>query len=137
MVGDVALILGAAPRGAEVLLRQSRYIPKDLPLSRNILSIKLFTEVKKCFDPDGILNPGVKIALAGQKPIGDVKYDPNLPPLPAMAKKAKRKSSRKLEAIHQHMTALGKYLLGALFGGGAMRQGEKNQLRFRRDFFRR
>ena len=47
------------------------------------------------------------------------------PKPPAMAKKAKRKSSRKLEAIHQHMTALGKYLLDALFSGGAMRHVDK------------
>src|SRR5207237_9709085 len=50
--------------------------------------VDLFTVVKKCFDPEGILNPGVKIALAGQKPIGDVKYDPNLPPLQEIAREA-------------------------------------------------
>ena len=50
--------------------------------------VKLFEMVKSCFDPDGILNPGVKIPLAGQKPIADVKYDPSLPPLPPAARKA-------------------------------------------------
>jgi len=50
--------------------------------------MELFNRVKVCFDPDGILNPGVKIPLPGQKPITDVKYDPLLPPLPAEARAA-------------------------------------------------
>jgi FAD/FMN-containing dehydrogenase len=50
--------------------------------------VKLFEMVKSCFDPDEILNPGVKIPLAGQKPIADVKYDPTLPALPLRARKA-------------------------------------------------
>lgn len=50
--------------------------------------VKLFEMVKSSFDPDEILNPGVKIPLGGQKPIADVKYDPTLPSLPLAARKA-------------------------------------------------
>ena len=51
-------------------------------------AIVLFDLVKKCFDPRGILNPGVKVALPGQKALGDIKYDPALPPLTPAARKA-------------------------------------------------
>jgi hypothetical protein len=44
--------------------------------------------VKHAFDPLGFLNPGVKVALPGQRPIDDVKYDPLLPPLPLDARTA-------------------------------------------------
>ena len=50
--------------------------------------VGLFRRVKEAFDPAGILNPGVKVPLPGQAPIGDVKYDPALPPLPAAARRA-------------------------------------------------
>ncbi len=50
--------------------------------------IKLFRLIKSAFDPDGILNPGVKLPLGHQRPIEDVKYDPTLPDLPAEAKRA-------------------------------------------------
>ena len=50
--------------------------------------MELFRIVKTAFDPAGILNPGVKVALPGQKPIGDVKYDPSLAPLPGRVREA-------------------------------------------------
>ena len=51
-------------------------------------AMESFSLVKKAFDPVGILNPGVKIPLAGQKAIGDIKYDPSLAPLPPEAREA-------------------------------------------------
>jgi FAD/FMN-containing dehydrogenase len=51
-------------------------------------AIKAFGQVKKAFDPQNILNPGVKVPLTGQKPLGDIKYDPSLPPLPEKARAA-------------------------------------------------
>lgn len=51
-------------------------------------ALVLFDLVKKCFDPRGIFNPGVKVALPGQKPLGDIKYDPELAPLTPAARRA-------------------------------------------------
>ncbi len=51
-------------------------------------ALVLFDLVKKCFDPRGIFNPGVKVAVPGQQAIGDIKYDPTLPPLTAPARRA-------------------------------------------------
>ncbi|MBI1808302.1 MAG: FAD-binding oxidoreductase [Gemmatimonadetes bacterium] len=52
------------------------------------LAIELFRATKTAFDPEGILNPGVKVAAIGQRPFEDVKYDPALPALPADARRA-------------------------------------------------
>lgn len=49
---------------------------------------ELFTMVKHAFDPQCVLNPGVKIPLAGQQPFGAVKYDPGLEALPPAARAA-------------------------------------------------
>ncbi len=51
-------------------------------------AIVLFELVKRCFDPRGILNPGVKVALPGQTPLTDIKYDAALPPLTSAARRA-------------------------------------------------
>ena len=50
--------------------------------------VELFAQVKNAFDPDGILNPGVKVPVAGQRALGEIKYDPSLTPLPAPARAA-------------------------------------------------
>lgn len=51
-------------------------------------AMNAFAEVKRCFDPQMTLNPGVKVPLAGQQAIGNVKYDPSLPPIHQSARKA-------------------------------------------------
>jgi FAD/FMN-containing dehydrogenase len=48
----------------------------------------LFASAKRAFDPNCVFNPGVKVAVAGQRAIEEVKYDPSLPALPAEARDA-------------------------------------------------
>ncbi|MGQ0643722.1 MAG: FAD-binding oxidoreductase [Gemmatimonadaceae bacterium] len=59
------------------LLHRVRH-PNELALARDLKAI---------FDPDGRLNPGVKVPLIGQTPLGDIKYDPELPALPDAARR--------------------------------------------------
>jgi FAD/FMN-containing dehydrogenase len=47
-----------------------------------------FAEIKRTFDPDNVLNPGVKIPTAGQRAIDDVKYDLSLDALTGRARAA-------------------------------------------------
>jgi FAD/FMN-containing dehydrogenase len=49
---------------------------------------RMFTAIKDAFDPQRMLNPGVKVPLAGQRAIDVVKYDPSLPALPTRAAQA-------------------------------------------------
>jgi FAD/FMN-containing dehydrogenase len=47
-----------------------------------------FAEIKQAFDPNNVLNPGVKVPTAGQQAIDHVKYDPSLAALPVRARAA-------------------------------------------------
>jgi FAD/FMN-containing dehydrogenase len=47
-----------------------------------------FAAVKRAFDPEGLLNPGAKVAPSGARAVDRVKYDPELPALPAPARAA-------------------------------------------------
>jgi FAD/FMN-containing dehydrogenase len=51
-------------------------------------ALELFRATKESFDPTGILNPGVKVTVAGQEAVSAVKYDPAQEPLPAAARDA-------------------------------------------------
>ena len=51
-------------------------------------SVARMLAVKQAFDPDGVLNPGVKFPSPGAPALGGpVKYDPNLSPLPDAARR--------------------------------------------------
>ena len=51
-------------------------------------TIAAFAVTKRAFDPKGILNPGVIVPEPGATALADVKYDPDLPPLPQTARDA-------------------------------------------------
>lgn len=59
-----------------------------LPRVWTVAELELFAAIKGAFDPEGVLNPGVKVPRAGERAIGDVKYDPALPAHPPLARLA-------------------------------------------------
>ena len=54
---------------------------------RDPAELALARELKEIFDPDVVLNPGVKVPLPGQTPLGDIKYDRDIAPLPEKARR--------------------------------------------------
>ena len=56
--------------------------------TRDPAEMEIAAQLKQIFDPESLLNPGVKVPLPGQRPIEDIKYDPKLPPLPDAARRA-------------------------------------------------
>jgi FAD/FMN-containing dehydrogenase len=55
--------------------------------TRDPAELEIAAQLKQIFDPESLLNPGVKVPLSGQRPIEDIKYDPTLPPLPDTARR--------------------------------------------------
>jgi FAD/FMN-containing dehydrogenase len=53
-----------------------------------------FRDVKAAFDPLGIFNPGVKVALPAERALGAIKYDPALAALPWRARSALERVER-------------------------------------------
>jgi FAD/FMN-containing dehydrogenase len=66
----------------------------------------VFARVKHAFDPAGILNPGVKVPLPGQRAIDIVKYDPALPPLPPAAERVLDRVVRRREYARSRLEML-------------------------------
>lgn len=50
--------------------------------------LEIFAAIKQAFDPDALLNPGVKVPLANQRAIDVIKYDPDGASLPPAARRA-------------------------------------------------
>ncbi len=59
-----------------------------LPQLWHAEALALFAATKEAFDPEGLLNPGVKVPLPGARPLELLKYDPALPALPPVAREA-------------------------------------------------
>jgi FAD/FMN-containing dehydrogenase len=69
-------------------------------------TLATFAEVKRAFDPDSRLNPGVKVPLPGQEPLGDIKYDPALAPPPPAAARALARVERERAYATPRLTLL-------------------------------
>ena len=76
-----------------------------------------FAAVKRAFDPDAILNPGAKVALAGARPLDAVKYDPTLPALPEPARAALARVERERAYARSRLALLDEAALDGRAGG--------------------
>src|SRR5206468_4209558 len=65
-----------------------------------------FALVKRCFDPSGIFNPGVKVPTPGECALEQIKYDPSLSPLPAEATAALARVERERGYAHARLDLL-------------------------------
>jgi FAD/FMN-containing dehydrogenase len=77
-----------------------------MPRVWSLHAIARFAAVKEAFDPLGILNPGAKVAIGSPDPLGDVKYDPALAPLPAAARAALDRVERDRAYAHFRLDLL-------------------------------
>ena len=88
-----------------------------LPRVWSAEALARFAAVKRAFDPDEILNPGAKVALAGARPFDAVKYDPSLPPLPEPARVALSRVERERAYSQSRLALLDEAVLDARPGG--------------------
>ncbi|HVD05563.1 MAG TPA: FAD-binding oxidoreductase [Gemmatimonadaceae bacterium] len=77
-----------------------------MPRVWSLHAIARFAALKQAFDPLGIFNPGAKVAVAAAEPLGDVKYDPALAPLPATARAALDRVERDRAYAHFRLDLL-------------------------------
>ena len=77
-----------------------------MPRVWSLHAIARFAALKQAFDPLGIFNPGAKVAVAAAEPLGDVKYDPALAPLPASARAALDRVERDRAYAHFRLDLL-------------------------------
>ena len=80
-------------------------------------ALERFAAVKRAFDPDTILNPGAKVALAGARPLDAVKYDPALPALPEPARAVLARVERERAYARSRLALLDDATLDARAGG--------------------
>jgi FAD/FMN-containing dehydrogenase len=78
-----------------------------MPRVWSLHAVARFATVKEAFDPHGILNPGAKIAAPFAPLLGDVKYDPALPPLPREARDVLDRVERDRAYSHFRLAMLG------------------------------
>jgi FAD/FMN-containing dehydrogenase len=69
-------------------------------------ALRAFALIKLAFDPEGILNPGVKVGSLDSDPLGSVKYDPLLPPLPLEARRVLDHVTRKRDYATSRLSLL-------------------------------
>jgi len=84
-VTDLAASLGGTLTGEH---GDGRLRTPLMPRVWSAEALRRFGDVKRAFDPAGILNPGVKVPIAGESALGDIKYDPHLAPLTKPARSA-------------------------------------------------
>ncbi|MFN8581724.1 MAG: FAD-binding oxidoreductase [Gemmatimonadaceae bacterium] len=81
-VMDLTVSLGGSPSGEH---GDGRLRTPVLDRFWNRDALAFFASIKACFDPTGILNPGVKVWQAGAPSWVRIKYDRSLPPPPPRA----------------------------------------------------